>query len=182
MGGRVWAESEPGVGSRFYAALPLEPAVLAAPVQDADAQTEGAPLTGRRVLLAEDHPANQRVVSLILGPLGVDLTIVGDGEEAIAAEAEAVAAGLDFELILMDLHMPKVDGLTAIRAIRSVEQERGSRPAPIVALTADALAEHAEATRKAGADFHMAKPIRPDALVRLVAEILMSRPAASEAA
>jgi len=182
MGGRVWAESEPGVGSRFYAALPLEPATLAALVENVEAQTDGAPLIGRRVLLAEDHPANQRVVSLILGPLGVDLTIVGDGEEAIAAEAEAVAAGMGFELILMDLHMPKVDGLSAIRAVRSAELERGAAPAPIVALTADALAEHAEATRKAGADFHMAKPIRPDALVRLVAEILMSRPAASEAA
>ncbi|MBS0296742.1 MAG: response regulator [Proteobacteria bacterium] len=186
MGGRVWAESEPGVGSRFYAALPLEPVELAQAAEDIDAEADSVPLVGRRVLLAEDHPANQRVISLILEPLGVDLTIVGDGELAVAAEAEAASAGAAFDLILMDLHMPKLDGLSATRAIRAAEQRRGPERepgrTPIVALTADALAEHAEMTRKAGADFHMAKPIRPDALVRLVAEILMTRPAASEAA
>jgi CheY-like chemotaxis protein len=121
------------------------------------------------VLLAEDHAVNQRVVSLILEPMGVELIIVGDGAEAIEAEA----AGR-YDAILMDLHMPKVDGLTAIRAIRRAEAERGAQPTPIVALTAEALAEHIAATRAAGADHHLSKPIRPDVLVQLLADIFSS--------
>ncbi|WP_372785879.1 ATP-binding protein [Phenylobacterium sp.] len=166
MGGRAWAESKPGAGSVFFAHLPLPAADLAAVEADTDSDRPDDLLAGCRVLLAEDHPVNQRVVSLILEPMGVELTIVGDGGEAIEAEA----AGR-YDVILMDLHMPEVDGLTAIRAIRSAEAARGSSPTPIVALTADALAEHVVATRDAGADFHLAKPIRPDALVEILAEI-----------
>jgi CheY-like chemotaxis protein len=122
------------------------------------------------VLLAEDHPVNQRVVALILQPLGVELTVVGDGGEAIEAEA-----GGRYDVILMDLHMPNIDGLAAMRAIRASEAQRGSPRTPIVALTADALAEHVTASRAAGADFHLAKPIKPDALVEVLLEILSGR-------
>jgi CheY-like chemotaxis protein len=107
----------------------------------------------------------------------VDLVIVGDGAEAIQAEASG-----HFDVILMDLHMPRVDGLTAIRTIRAAEAARSAPPTPIVALTADALAEHVAATRAAGADFHLAKPIRPDALVAIVAGILAAAGQRVEAA
>jgi signal transduction histidine kinase/CheY-like chemotaxis protein len=167
MGGRVWAESTPGVGSVFFARLRLPVADLAAAADAAAEAQSGDLLAGCRVLLAEDHPVNQRVVSLILEPTGVELTIVGDGEQAIEAEA----AGR-YDVILMDLHMPKVDGLSAIRAIRAAEAARGAPPTPIVALTADALAEHVAATRAAGAEFHLAKPIRPDALMGVLVEAL----------
>jgi CheY-like chemotaxis protein len=167
MGGRVWAESEPDVGSVFFAELNLPLADLASAAAADEDAAAGAALSGCRVLLAEDHPVNQRVVSLILEPMGVELTVVGDGAEAIEAEA-----GGQFDVILMDLHMPKVDGLTAIRAIRASEAERGGAPTPIVALTADALAEHVAATRAAGADFHLSKPIRPDALIEVLSDIL----------
>jgi signal transduction histidine kinase/ActR/RegA family two-component response regulator len=177
MGGRVWAESEPGVGSVFYAQLNLPPADLESAAETEEGVDPAVLLGGCRVLLAEDHPVNQRVVSLILEPLGVDLVIVGDGAEAIEAEA----AGR-YDVILMDLHMPKVDGLTAIRTIRAAEGARSSAATPIVALTADALAEHVAATRAAGANYHLAKPIRPDALIQILAEILSSAPARDEAA
>jgi signal transduction histidine kinase/ActR/RegA family two-component response regulator len=167
MGGRAWAASQPGVGSVFFAQLPLAAADLASAAAGEAATDVGALLAGRRVLLAEDHPVNQRVVALILEPMGVELTLVGDGEQAI----EAAAAGR-YDVILMDLHMPKVDGLTAIRAIRAAEAARSAPRTPIVALTADALAEHMAATRAAGADQHLSKPIRPDALIEVLAEIL----------
>jgi CheY-like chemotaxis protein len=171
MGGRVWAESQPGVGSAFFAQLALPSVCLIAESEAETADDDGAVLAGVRVLLAEDHPVNQRVVALILEPLGVDLTIVEDG--ALAIEAEAAGR---YDLILMDLHMPRVDGLTATRAIREAEAARGGRRTPIVALTADALAEHVAATRAAGADHHLAKPIKPDALVDILAEILSATP------
>ncbi|MFI4966562.1 MAG: ATP-binding protein [Caulobacterales bacterium] len=177
MGGRVWAESTPGAGSVFFAHLPLPPADLASASSSAATAESGARLAGCRVLLAEDHPVNQRVVSLILEPMGVELIIVGDGAEAI----EAHAAGR-YDVILMDLHMPKVDGLTAIRAIRASEAQRSSPPIPIVALTADALAEHVAATRAAGADFHLAKPIRPDVLIAILTDILSGAAARHQAA
>ncbi|HZZ69046.1 MAG TPA: ATP-binding protein, partial [Phenylobacterium sp.] len=176
MGGRVWAASQPGKGSTFFAQLALPVVCLLSDGDAAEEADSGAALAGCRVLLAEDHPVNQRVVALILEPLGVELTIVGDGGEAMEAEA----AGR-YDVILMDLHMPNVDGLTATRAIRILETERGSPRTPIVALTADALAEHVAASKAAGADFHLAKPIKPDALVEVLVEILNSRdaPAAS---
>jgi signal transduction histidine kinase/ActR/RegA family two-component response regulator len=171
MGGRVWAESEPGAGSTFFAQLSLPTVCLLSEGEAEEADDLSAALGGCRVLLAEDHPVNQRVVALILEPLGVDLTIVEDGAAAIEAEA----AGR-YDLILMDLHMPNVDGLTATRAIRAAEAERGGPRTPIVALTADALAEHVTATRAAGADHHLSKPIKPEALVDILAEILSGAP------
>ena len=107
--------------------------------------------------------------------MGVDLTIVEDGALAIQAEAAE-----RYDLILMDLHMPNVDGLTATRAIRAAEAQRGALRTPIVALTADALAEHVAASRAAGADHHLAKPIKPQALVDILAEILSAAPEADE--
>jgi signal transduction histidine kinase len=101
MGGRAWAASQPGVGSVFFAQLPLPIADLSSVAAEEQGTDVGALLAGRRVLLAEDHPVNQRVVALILEPMGVELTVVADGAQAIGAEA----AGR-YDVILMDLHMP----------------------------------------------------------------------------
>ena len=118
-----------------------------------------------RVLLAEDHPTNRRVIELILGAAGVNLTCVENGAEALDAWR-----GGGFDLILMDMQMPVMDGLTATRAIREAERCEGRAPTPIYALTANAMAEHAKASAEAGVDGHLTKPISAEALLGAVCE------------
>jgi PAS domain S-box-containing protein len=158
MGGEISAASEPGVGSRFVVAMPLPRAETLAAYDAREVQGE---LTAgsfydrpMRVLLAEDHPTNQRVVQLILASQEAEVVTVEDGVEAIAAFAAGV-----FDVVLMDMQMPRMDGLTATRAIRALEAERGVSPTPIVMLSANAMAEHQNEALAAGADLHVAKPI-----------------------
>ncbi len=165
MGGYLDADSEPGAGSIFTLSLELPclgrttdiPAHVDAAAAPAD---EGA----LRVLLAEDHPTNRKVVELILSRARVELTSVENG--ALAVEA---AARTTFDLILMDMQMPVMDGLTAIRTIRARERAEGAAPVPIVALTANAMPEHARASHQAGADDHVTKPVSSKVLLDAVA-------------
>ena len=157
MDGRIAATSAPGAGSRFEVDIPLS---RAASLVDYDARERTTTLTGGgldrplRVLLAEDHPTNQRVVQLILGAHAAEVVIAEDGAQAVAAFAES-----RFDVVLMDMQMPGMDGLTATREIRQLEAERGSTPTPIVMLSANAMAEHQVQSREAGADIHVPKPI-----------------------
>ncbi|MDQ7813034.1 response regulator, partial [Brevundimonas sp.] len=114
-----------------------------------------------RVLLAEDHPTNQRVVQLILNSQGAEVVIAGDGAQAVAAfEAET------FDVVLMDMQMPVMDGLSATRAIRAHEAATPGRPrTPVVMLSANAMPEHREEALAAGADSHLAKPITAASLL-----------------
>ncbi|HZZ87224.1 MAG TPA: ATP-binding protein [Caulobacteraceae bacterium] len=175
MGGEIAATSEPGVGSRFTLTLRLE---RAQPLDDyrasqSDAEDEGvatddgAILAGLRVLVAEDHPTNRRVIELILGPLGVSLTMAVDGQEAV----DAFLPG-GFDLVLMDMQMPRLDGLAATREIRRREREAGVQATPIAMLTANAMDEHRRMAFEAGADHHIPKPFTPESLFAGVAEAL----------
>jgi CheY-like chemotaxis protein/anti-sigma regulatory factor (Ser/Thr protein kinase) len=165
MGGEIEARSTPGAGSRFRFVLPLR---RAGSLADYDARTPAAtalvtPDAGRalRVLLAEDHPTNQRVVQLILTSQGAEVVIAGDGAQAVAA----FEAG-SFDVVLMDMQMPVMDGLTATRAIRALEAARPDRPrTPVVMLSANAMAEHRQESMEAGADSHVAKPITAASLL-----------------
>ena len=162
MGGAVVATSEPGRGSVFTVTLPLE-TVAAPEASDDTAEAAGHDLTAMKILVAEDHPTNRTVVALILEPFGVELTLVEDGRQAVeAVERET------YDLILMDLQMPVLDGLSATREIRALETALGLARTPIVALSANALPEHIAEARAAGMDEHLAKPIRPDALIALL--------------
>ncbi|WP_454714251.1 ATP-binding protein [Caulobacter segnis] len=154
MGGRISAVSTPGAGSRFTVFLPLPPVDVAPEVREAPAaplEPSDAPL---RVLLVEDHPTNQRVAQLILATQGADVVTVGDGLDAI----DAFKAGA-FDVVLMDMQMPRMDGLAATRAIRALELETGALRTPIIMLSANALTAHREQTLAAGADLHVSKPI-----------------------
>ncbi len=175
MGGEIDATSAPGRGSCFRVRLPLRP--LEAPQLDqapgradpgrAD-PIEAAGVQGLRVLLAEDHAINRRVVELILGPLGVALTTAVNGAEALSA-CESGA----FELVLMDMQMPVMDGLAATRAIRLVEAARPARArTPIIMLSANAMRQHREEALAAGADMHLAKPVTAASLLGAVGQAL----------
>jgi signal transduction histidine kinase len=152
MSGVLDCDSTPGEGSRFWFELPLP---LAASVpDDAVAHTEDAQPGGLRVLLADDHPANRKVIAVLLAPTEADLVTVENGQEAL----DAFAAGG------FDLQMPVMDGLTATAAIRALEAERGWPRTPLLMLTANAMAEHVAAGRAAGADGHLAKPVTTHSL------------------
>jgi len=112
-----------------------------------------ATLAGMTVLVADDTPLNRRVVTAQLESLGCTVTCVPDGEAAVAA-----MNGGSFDLVLMDCHMPRLDGYDATRAIRALELGSG-RHTPIVALTADAMHGHREQCLDAGMDDHLVKPV-----------------------
>ena len=176
MGGALEAASREGEGSTFTLRLPLatcEAALPAAAVPVAAAVARSAPV---RVLLAEDHPVNRRVVELILAGAAI-VTSVENGAEAL----EALAAQA-FDLVLMDMQMPVMDGLTAMRALREREAASGAPRTPVLALTANAGVEQAAASRAAGADEHLAKPVSADRLLdavrRLAAPEAAPKPAA----
>jgi signal transduction histidine kinase/ActR/RegA family two-component response regulator len=166
MGGTLDCESAPGAGSRFWIELPLEPsAEPAAPeVEAAAPQAEGPPL---RILLADDHPTNRRVVGLMLDGGVADLTCVEDGRQALELFRRH-----PFDLILMDMQMPVMDGPSAICEIRSLELSCGLRRTPVVMLTANALPEHVKLVMDAGTDLHLAKPFTAPALFEVIAAAL----------
>jgi len=164
MGGELDCDSTPGEGSRFWFELPLPPAAV---IEEADDQASDCAPEGLCILLADDHPANRKVIEVLLAPTGATLVAVENGQEAVDAFA------IDrFDLVLMDMQMPVMDGLTATAAIRALEAERGLHRTPLLMLTANAMAEHVEAGRVAGADGHLAKPVTTQSLFAAIASAL----------
>lgn len=174
MGGEVRATSEPGRGSEFEVKLPLPRHQGLGPATPAGAA--GAELVvggvpeGLRILLAEDHVINQRLVEVILDPIGVRLTKAVNGQEALHAYMTE-----DFALVLMDMQMPVMDGLAATRAIRDFETTLPNRRrTPIIMLSANAMRQHVDEAIAAGADFHVAKPVSVASLHGAIARALNS--------
>lgn len=166
MGGRIQARSVPRKGTIFIVRLPLVRVDDAPAVTDAggpDGTSCGAGTGRLRILLADDHEVNRKVVALILESLDVDLVEVENGADAVEAARTA-----PFDLILMDVQMPVLDGLSATRDIRAQEAAVGATRTPVIALTANAMAEDIRRSRDAGADLHLAKPVRPAALIAAI--------------
>ncbi|WP_298161560.1 ATP-binding protein [Brevundimonas sp.] len=166
MGGELDCESEPGGGSAFILTLPLIVGEAPAAVVTPAAGTKDASARRLRVLVADDHPTNRKVVELILAQTPVDLVQAENGAEALDA-----CRAQPFDVVLMDMQMPVMDGLTAVREIRLHELAMGRDRAPIVMLTANALPDHVAAAKAAGADRHLAKPFDAAELLALMAEL-----------
>jgi len=174
MGGDIEVESELGRGSRFVFKAPIprvgeETAATAAPLRREDAA--GTAPFAIRVLAAEDNAVNQLVLKTLLSQLGVDPVVVDNGRAAV----EAWESG-EWDVVLMDVQMPVLDGVAATKEIRQRERELGRPRTPIIALTANAMAHQASQYLAAGMDGHVAKPIEAAALFQaLVAATQASR-------
>lgn len=166
MGGEVIADSELGGGSRFTVDLPLTRTDDAGRERRLDRSAE-APVfdySTLRVLAADDNRVNRLVLSTLLRQAGIDPKLVANGEEAVAEWEQN-----EWDLILMDVQMPVMDGMTAARRIRLREAETGRSPTTIVALTANAMDHQLEACRAAGMSDFVAKPIDVEALFAAIA-------------
>ncbi len=157
MGGTIGADSRPGQGSTFWfeVALPHAEAL----VEEVAAATPESPNRALRLLLVEDVAVNRELVITLLRPFDVEIASAENGALAV----EAMKAGA-FDLILMDVQMPVMDGLTATREIRALASLQ-ARETPIVAMTANILPEQIEKCMAAGMDDHLGKPISPAALL-----------------
>jgi len=164
MGGDLTAQSTPGHGSIFRLHVYVQTVVPPAPALALPPPTlpQAADL---RILLVEDNVVNQKVALRLLGRLGCQATIANNGREAIAAVQTH-----PFDLVLMDVQMPEMDGLTATQHIRQWEAQQGKPPVPIVAMTANAMAEDRERCLAAGMNEHIGKPVRLEDLRTTLAQ------------
>ncbi len=154
MGGTLEATSTPGEGSTFTLVLPVIRLEHAAEPREPTTNVPKGALAGLRVLAAEDNRVNQVVLRALLAPLGVEPVMVADGAAAVAAWE----AG-EWDLVLMDVRMPVMDGMAATAAIRGRERSLGRRRTPIIGLSADAMDHQVNELLAAGMDSHVSKPI-----------------------
>jgi CheY-like chemotaxis protein len=171
MGGDIQVESEVGKGSRFTVQLSLKQnrgkhtAAQALPHVLSDFQRHT--YTGKRVLLVEDNQLNSEVAGELLTSVGLAVDYVGNGREGV--EKIAQSAPGTYDLVLMDIQMPEMNGYEAAAAIRTLDRA-DTKTLPIVAMTADAFAEDAQRAREAGMNGHMAKPVDLGKLEKVLRE------------
>ncbi|MBO9559444.1 MAG: response regulator [Caulobacter sp.] len=159
MGGDLTVTSKPGKGSRFRLEVRVEPA------EAPDARAGGVVVEGARVLVVDDHVVNRRAIELVLQSFGIQPTLAESGERALELLQSEV-----FDVMLMDVYMPGMDGRDATRQLRATEGP--NRDIPVIAVTASATAKDWEACHAAGMNAHVAKPIDPSQLHAALSEVL----------
>jgi PAS domain S-box-containing protein len=164
MGGGVWCESQAGRGSSFWVALPFKPAAKTPGSAEA-VDFSASDLPPVSVLMVEDNDLNRMLFEYYLEDAACSLTLAENGQKGV----EAFRNG-NFDIVFMDVSMPVMDGLAATRAIREIERERGVAPAPIVALTAHAMAGDEQRCMEAGCTRYLVKPVRRRDVLRLIVE------------
>ncbi|HYD68372.1 ATP-binding protein [Azospirillum sp.] len=175
MGGEIGFDSQPGIGSTFWFAVPLAPCAVSAMAPDCRAPAAAPLPRPARVLVAEDVAMNRELVVGMLGKAGHRVDAVETGEAAVAA-----LRGGAYDLVLMDVHMPGMGGLEATRAIRALPEPL-CRVA-VLAMTAGALPEEVEACRRAGMNEHLSKPVDREILLAAIARWTRADAARSEPA
>ena len=165
LGGDIGVESKPGCGSCFWFTLPMTVAEARLEPAEAPVAVSTEARSTVRILAAEDNKTNQLVLGALLAQADVDVMFVDNGAEAVDAVRDH-----DFDLILMDVQMPVMDGIAASGVIRAMDGPRGRTP--IIAVTADAMPEQVALCMSAGIDAHVSKPLRPDNLFSVIDEVL----------
>lgn len=169
MNGEIHVKSKQGVGTTFTVELPLRIAETAPDTKEKCLCTE-RDLQGVRVLMAEDNDLNAEIAITLLEEKGLVVTRAIDGQDVLD-QFRAAPAG-SYDLILMDIMMPKLNGYEATQAIRSMADRPDGETIPIVAMTANAFAEDIAAAHAAGMNGHLAKPIDMDEVVKVICRVL----------
>jgi CheY-like chemotaxis protein len=167
MKGQVGLESGIGVGSRFWFRVATEPQASLPKLEVTRDKPTPTTLSGR-ILVAEDNPVNRMVAKALLESLGLEADFVEDGQAAV----DAATSGAGYDLILMDVQMPVMDGQQATRRIREWEAAQGAKRCNIVALIAGAFDDDRRRCAEAGMDDFLAKPIQLASLVSLLSRWL----------
>ena len=166
MGGRIDVETEIGRGSTFRVTLALQRGhLMRISVADPHHDVASNMATGLHILVAEDNEVNQLVISAMLAQLGHSCDVACDGLEAVAK-----LTANTYDLVLMDIHMPNLDGIAAVRRIRALNTDAAR--IPIIALTANAMVEDREAYIEAGMDDHVFKPVEVKEVARAIDRVL----------